>query len=223
MSDIRDGFDALDQIVAIAENAQNIGPSDVRRAMDTGVKEAERVARKHLVTNYKRSGLKRRTGELLGMIKRSVLSIVSGGNSRAGILLAFPGGLTKEQYQKANSLQYGAVRASKGSILSQRGANGRFLIGEKQRAKLKGAAQSMKPGDAFVQASRDISLRGVGKTENGSTMVDTPAGTATVTKAWNYFYLDNRQLTEVKDIIFQRAMGALVSMIRGDKRIRKAA
>ena len=224
MADIRDSLSALDGFIKLAENAQGIGSSDVRAAMEAGIPEAQKVTRRHLAQNYTKSGLKKRTGQLLGMIKRSVLSIGRGGSSSPNLVIAMPGGLKTEDYQKANALNYGAVRASSGSLLSQKGAKGRFLIGEKQRRKLKDSAGAIgKAGSGFLQVSRDLGARSGGTTKSGSAVVETTAGNATVTKAWKYYNLTNRQLLEVKDIIFGRAMEALTSMIRGEKRARKAA
>lgn len=223
MAEIRDAIKGLDGIIQIAENARGIGPSDIRSAVEEGIPDAQKLARKYLAQNYRRSGLKVRTGELLGMIKRSVLSLTNAGTKRISLVLSMPAGKTKKDYQKANALNYGAVRRPADSVLNARGATGRRIVGDKRLANLKSKVQNGKASESFTQIGADLGVRVSGKTKAGSVEVDTTLGKATVTKAWKYFQITNAQLDEIRDLLFNGALEALTAKITGQKRQRKAA
>jgi len=224
MADIRAGLKGLDGIIAIADNAKGIGPTQIRDAMESGIPEAQKLTRKYLVGSLRSSGIKSITGSLLGMIKRSVVSIIDPNSKRVALRVSAPSGLTKKDYQKMNSLNYGAVRRPKNSILNAKGAGGRRLVGDKQLSNLKSKAQSGKVSSAFTQVSRDIGARVTGgKTSAGSTQVDTTLGTVSVTKAWKFFKLSNAQLDKIKEILFNSAMEVLANQITGKRRSRRAA
>jgi hypothetical protein len=223
MADMRSAFDAMDGIIKLANNANNIGPRDIRQSMQVGVPRAEKMARGFLGKNYRRSGLKVRTGQLIGMVRRAALSIVDPVSSRVALVLSMPAGMTKQDNTKASSVNYGSVRDGKGSLLGATGATGRKLIGERQRRNLKSFGQATKGSEAFQQVSRDVGVRGVGTTKNGSAVLDTTAGRATVTKAWKYFFLTDSQLEAVKSVIFNSAMEHLMAKISGKRAIRRAA
>lgn len=222
-NEIRAGVDGLERLMKLAENASNIGPRELRQAVQVGVPEAERMARKYLASRLQRSGVGRKTGQLMNMIKRSTLSIIDPASSRVSLTISMPGGMDKKDYIKANSLNYGAVRGGKGSLLSQKGATGRHLIGETQRRKLKAAAGTTKSGDFYRSVSRDISARSVQKTDNGSTVLDTTVGKATVTKAFKFFWLSDKQIDTIKNVVFGSAMEYLQAKITGRRVRRKAA
>ena len=75
MAGIKEGFDSLDAILRLADNARNIGPADLRLAMQVGIPQAQRTAQKMLASQLRRSGIQRRTGQLENMAKRAKLSI----------------------------------------------------------------------------------------------------------------------------------------------------
>ncbi len=223
MADIRAGIEAMDGLITLANNANNVGPRDLRQAMQSGMPQATRMARGFLASQYSRSGLKRRTGQLLNMIKRSTVSIIDAASSRVALIIAMPGGMSKEAYKKAGSLNYGAVRGGKGSLLKAKNAKGNPLIGEKQRQRLKSAANTMKASDHFRQVSRDVGVRATGKTQNGSTVMDTTVGQATVTKGFKFYYLTDSQIDKIKAVIFNSAYEQIMAKIKGKSRLRKAA
>ena len=223
MANIRAAMDSLDGIIALANNSQNVGARDIRNAMQIGVPKAEKMAQGFLVKSYRRSGLKVRTGQLIGMLRRSTLSIIDATTSRVALVIAMPAGMKPKDYAKAGSVNYGSVRHSKTSLLNAQNSKGNKLIGERQRRNLKGVAGSIKSSDHFTQASRDIGVRGVGTTANGSKILDTTVGQATVTKAWNYFHLTDQQIDKIKEVIFQDAWAHLMTKITGKKAIRRAA
>jgi len=208
----------------MANNANNIKTRDIRYAMQIGVPKAERLARQYLVKQYRKSGLKVRTGGLIGMLKRASLSIMDSTSSKVSLLISMPAGLNKKEYKKANSINYGAVRSGKNSLLSAKNAKGNKAIGAKQLANLKSAGQNAKTSQGFMKVSRDIGIRGTGeKTSNGSVILDTTAGQATITKAWKFFYLLESQLDTIKAVIFDSTMEHLRAKITGKKAIRRAA
>lgn len=223
MAAINDGFNSLDNLLRMAEQAKNIGPRDLRQAVQVGMPKAERMAQKFLSVQYQKSGLSRRTGQLLNMLKRAKLQIIDPATSRVSLFLSMPSGMDKKDYVKASSLNYGAVRGGKDSALNERGATGRRLIGSKTLQKLKSRAQVMKSG-TFQKISSNLGVSGeVGKTKAGSTTLNTTAGSATVTKAHRFFFLTDKQISEIKGVIFGSAMEYLQAKITGKRSVRKAA
>ena len=81
----------------------------------------------------------------------------------------------------------------------------------------------MKPGEHFRQVSRDVGVRATGTTKNGSTVLDTTVGQATITKAFKFFYLTDSQIVKIKQVIFGSALEQLTAKIEGKRSIRKAA
>ena len=221
MAGIKEGFDSLDAILRLADNARNIGPADLRLAMQVGIPQAQRTAQKMLASQLRRSGIQRRTGQLENMAKRAKLSISDPASSSVSLNIAMPPGMDKGDYIKANSLNYGSVR---GDGLSQRGANGRKLVGDKTLQKLKAQAGSLKAG-TFRQVSKTLGVlqQSDRQTKAGSTVLDTTAGTVKVTKAFKFFFLTNSQLATIKDIIFRSAFDYLTAKIEGRRLTRKAA
>ena len=196
---------AFDDVIAMTANADNIGARDIRQAMTLGMPEAKRLVSKFLTESLRRSGLKSISGELAKMVRRPVISILDPASSRVALKVSMPAGLKKEDYIKFNSLNYGAVRDSKDSLLGATGADGNKLIGAKQRVNLKNATRGG-VSRGFKKTSRDIGISGGGKTKAGSTIFNTSAGRATVTKAHTFFYMTDAQIDKIKSVLYMSAM-----------------
>ena len=221
---IDNAINGLDGIIAIANNANGISSGDIRSAMRAGIPEATQMARGFLVSQYRKSGLKTRTGNLLKMIKKSIITLTDSGQGGVKMILAMPGGRSREEYTKASSLNYGSVRTGKDSLFRAKSSTGRKLIGEAQIRNLKSAGQNSRPSQSFRQVSRDIGVRNTGEqTKNGSAILDTTAGRVIVTKAYKFYYLLDEQIDAIKAVIFNGAMERLTAKIRGNSKLRRAA
>lgn len=217
MANIRQAADSLDRILALAAQAERIGKGDLQVALRQGQPEAQSMARKFLAAAYKRSGLKSRTGQLLGMVKRSVLNLEDAATGRPAIVIEMPGGAKKEDYVKANSLNYGAVRGKKDSLLNAKGSTGKKLIGWRKRQTLKGLAQSSKDS-----VTKGLVTAYKGKTTKaGSVEVTSTVGNYTATKAWKFYQLTNKQIDEIKNVLFSRALEYIQKKL--GKSLRRAA
>jgi len=196
---IKQADDALSSIIELAERVDGIHERDYTKALESALPQATREARRYLVANYRESGVKTQSGELLRGIKRAVLS-VDKGKGGSYVRVAMPSGKDKAFYVAANSVNYGRVNSKAlGGSENKSGA--------KKRRKLKSSIQKGKRGGRLASAGADLSYdtKSIGKTKAGSAKVDTTLGSATVTKAFDFYKLKEAQRKKIQNTLLTGA------------------
>ena len=201
---------SLERLADMASAIEGIGPTELKRALEFGAKEAEPLAQEYAVRNYNKSGVKTKTGELKSSVSNGRLMLVG---SRLNFSLE--PGKDKKFYIRANAVEYGAIRSpegNKGKLKSVRniGDTGRTMqlhrnIGSKKRQKVKSALQGkINKGNRAQKVAQGMTLdtATVKVTKSGSISGQTSLGKVTVTKAIDYFKLSNRQqLVIVNEVV----------------------
>lgn len=149
--------------------------------------ELTKLARKFLLNNYTRSGLKTRTGKLKNALASSNVVVSLGKNPNIKIIM--PSGLSNYEdgsnvYEVASSLNYGAVHN-----INERN--------KKRKRSIKKAVQrnSKKKKMSDTVVAQGHILTGAKKTKKGSTKF---GGGSYVTKAYNFWELSSSQMEELK-------------------------
>jgi len=215
----RDADNALDAIIDLADRVDGIDNRDYVKALEHAAPQATQEARNALVSNYRASGVKTRTGELLRALKRSILEVQVTKGGGAYVKVSMQSGKDKKFYISANSVNYGRVNSKDFDVKEdrmQRSIGGRMekvgirKAGAKRRQKLKASLQK-KGGSRLVNAAQGLSYdaKAVGKTKAGSTTVETTLGSATVTKAFDFFRLSGSQKAKISRILFKGARAYL--------------
>jgi hypothetical protein len=215
----RDADNALDAIIDLAERVDGIDNRDYVAALEHAAPQATQEARNALVSNYRASGVETRTGKLLRAIKGSILEVVVNKAGGAYVKVSMPSGKDKNFYIAANSVNYGRVNSKDFDVKEeriQRSIAGPYekvgirKAGAKRRQKLKASIHNKK-GGRLVNAAQGLSYdaKAVGKTKAGSAKVDTTLGSATVTKAFDFFKLKQSQKLKISRILFKGARAYL--------------
>jgi len=217
---VRDADDALEAIISMAKSVEDINQDDYAEALDDAVPFVVGEARRMLVANYNSSGVKTRSGDLLKAIKRSFLEVFIDDRGGAFFKASMPPELPDSFYIRANAVNYGRVNSSDFNRVSLRDVrnienSGRTVravrkVGAKRRRKLKDKIQrgNLK---GLVKPAKGLSFSATAtsKTKAGSTVVKTSLGTATVTKAFLYYYLLGSQKARLRRALVRRARGIL--------------
>jgi len=172
-------------------------------ALESAKPRATREARKYLVQNYRASGVETQSGELLRGIKKAVLSIDAGKSGGAFVKVSMPSGKDKKFYVAANSVNYGRVNS--------KSLKGDSRADAKRRQRLKASVAKGTKGSRLKSAGAGLSYDAetVGSTKAGSATVSTTLGSATVTKAFDFYKLKKSQGARVRDILLRGAQAFL--------------
>ena len=205
--EIQTGFRALDELIEGSKKISGIGRQQYINAIESGIPAAQREARRQLSRSFAMSGVKSQTGELLRAIKGSILRFKTGSNG--GYLeISMPSGKSQKFYKRANSINYGRVNSQDFDVSEEkliRSIGGGTTtqqyrtVGKRARQSLKKTVQKGRPVKRGQKIGSLLQVESESrKTTSGSTIVETNLGTATVTKAYNYYKLNRGQLANVR-------------------------
>jgi len=202
---------AIDSILTLVDSVGEISPRDYMKALESAAPEATILARKFLAANYKRAGVKTRSGDLLNGIKASIIEFQSARGGKVSARASMPTGKDKKFYKAANSVNYGRLNSKEFDVSrerTQRGIGGGLetvnvrKVGAKRREKLKRKVQGGSKG-RLVVAGQGLAYDAskATKTNAGSTVVNTTMGSATVTKAFNFFTFTPQQEAKLRRVL----------------------
>ena len=195
----------LNKLLELTASIDSIGEAEVNEALRVATKQAEPIAQRFAVSNFSASGVDSKSGKLRQEVAKSqlIFSERSGGG-RSTLVFMMTRGLAKKEYIKANSVNYGAVRSKS-----------KLKISAGRREKLKRAIQSGVNASSGIQrVGRNLNINtNVSKTAFGSTEVNTSLGSATVTKAFNFFGLKREQKSEITAMVLNNAIAYIENMI----------
>ncbi len=189
--------------------------------MEFGAKETEPLAQEYAVRNFNKSNVNSKTGELKRAVGNSRLLVTEKG----WLNLSMDPGKNKKFYVRANAINYGAIRApegNKGSLKTIRGISGgtttqfHRIVGDKKRSAVKKALQGeLKKGSRLQKVAQGLTLdTGTVKiSKSGSISGQTSAGKVTVTKAFDYFKLSNRQKAVITEEVIKEAWFFIENLI----------
>ena len=205
--EIQTGFRALDELIEGSKKISGIGRQQYINAIESGIPAAQREARRQLARSFAMSGVKSKTGELLRAIKGSILRFKTG-TSGGYLEISMPSGKSQKFYKRANSINYGRVNSQDFDVSEEkliRSIGGGTTtqqyrtVGKRARQSLKKTVQKGRPVKRGQKIGSLLQVESESrKTTSGSTIVETNLGTATVTKAYNYYKLNRGQLANVR-------------------------
>jgi len=217
-------FFVLDDLIGMAEDIASLNEKDYEEAIEAGIPAGEKIGRKFLLNSLKRSGIKRRSGDLRTAVAKSNLLFFPGG--KGGMLRFYLGSdQGKDLYTYANALNYGRVNSSEFNQVTLKDVQrikyaGTTVkpyrkVGAKRRKKLKNKVHGGSSGN-LVKAANGLSYKGgtLSKTKAGSVVVETTLGTATVTKAFDFYKIKGSKEKRVLGEIFQVAREHLRAKIK---------
>lgn len=213
---------SLKRIAEFADSIESIGPAEVKQALEVGAQKAEPMAQKFAVANLNKSGIVKRTGELLKIVSQSELIMVFGsGSQRTRLMFSAKRGLKKEDYIKLNSLEYGAIRSAEGNkaksvTVAGAGSQQHRKLGVKRRQKLKTYLQSKSgagTGSVRVAKGLSVSAGSITKNKHGTVQAETSRGGVSATKAFEYFRLSRQQTTQIIAKVEGSAIAFLETLI----------
>lgn len=165
----------------------------VSRANQIMNAQVTKLVRKMLLQNYNSSGVKTRTGKLVGALSQVEAIVQLKGNSPK-VTIYMPAGISNYEnggnfYKASAAVNYGSVRGStEGSAKRKR----------KIKNKLLKNASKKNPSDTVITQGHILS--GGTKTKSGSLKF---SGGVTVTKPHNFWELSASQQSEVQDLILE--------------------
>jgi hypothetical protein len=195
----------LDELIAMADRIGSVSGGDYMLALRSALPEARDVAVRELVKSYVASGVQTKSGATLSAVKNSDVRISdSKGRARIQIFMKSSGG-GDQFYRYANSVNYGRVNSKDldsavESIYSKvTGARTRKRYGQNTKRNLKNKIENSN-GKGIISVGRGLTANKgtIQTTDAGSKKVQTNMGSATVTKAFNYFYLSPGQKASVR-------------------------
>ena len=204
---------SLERLADMASAIEGIGPTELKRALEFGAKEAEPLAQEYAVRNYNKSGVKTRTGKLKSAVSNSRL-IMAG---KAMLNFSLEPGKKEDFYIRAGAVEYGAIRTPEGNkgtlktIQAIPGGKTTQLhrnIGKRRRAKVKQTLQGeVNKKNRLQKVGQGLTLdtASVKVSKAGSVTGQTSLGSVTVTKAFDYFKLSNRQKAVIVNEVVKEA------------------
>ena len=224
-ADVRSADDSLQAIIRMTERVGDIDQQDYIDALKSAVPEARREAQKQLKANYNASGVKTRTGRLLRAITNSLMEVFIDKKGSGRVKVSLPGGKDKDFYVAANSVNYGRVNSKDFDIKTTktvRSIEGPLITreqsraGRKRRQKLKEKVQKGLGKGRLVNVARGLAVDAskTRTTKAGSAIVETTLGTATVTKAFDFYKLSPSQELKIVRVLYKGAREYLERMFQ---------
>lgn len=218
----------LDRLIGVAKELENLDQQDYVDAFTLGIPEAEKMAGRFLKANFASSGVKSNTGDLLKAVANPTMTVSTKKDGVFVNVQPAPGN-TNKMFTILSSVNYGRVNSkdfdvttTRPSTMAEKAANfgrpttSRRSVGAKGRANLKNAVQNLGNKQGVIKAGRGLSFSSasIEKTKAGSTKVSTSGGSATVTKAFDFYHLKPSQSRQVLGVLFRGAAEHLKKKVK---------